>query len=88
MLENAISRAEFLENKMAALESETLESKVIQVLKHKPSRPLLTEATDFAQHREKSSWAVIADLIITNAVKEDIFKQGRSYLANGAASHI
>ena len=54
MLENATSRAEFLENKMAALESEYLESKVIQVLKHKHSRLLLTEVTDFAQPREKS----------------------------------
>ena len=88
MLENATSRAEFLENKMAALESESLESKVIQVLKHRHSRPLLTEATDLAQPRERSSWAVIADLIITNAVKEDIFKQSRSYLANGEACHL
>ena len=55
MLEKATSRAELLENKMAALESESLESKLIQVLTHTHSRLLLTEATDLVQPREKSS---------------------------------
>ena len=75
-LEKATSRAELLENKMAALESESLESKLIQVLTHthiavccSPKPPTLYS---LAKSQAEPSWLISLPL---NAV-ERTFSNG------------